>query len=514
MRDATFALAIGLALTPATASAQVSCAGGRVPWTLDGPRLLERLPDLGALRRGTETLGSACLESSAAQPSPEGPAPTPASLRISYRSAYPVDRNNGFIWEGRGLSTVLSGGLAWRTHHFRAVLAPAAGFQQNRTFPLRDDGQNAFAYPFHNLDWPQRMGAEPFWSVDPGESTLEATAGAGVIGVGTENLWWGPARRYPLLLSNTAGGAPHVHLGLARPVWIGVGTLRVQGIWARLDASRYFDQPEPGRRLLTGVFLEYRPSGLPGLTLGVAGVQHNKWEDASKGLNLFTFAFRERENTTGNGLLSLTASWSMPESEFEAYGEFGREDYWADLADLLSEPGHSAAYTLGFEKVSRSLAVPLRLMGEITNLGAAQTVRSTTGVGRVTWYEHATLTAGHTARGQLLGSWIGPGSDAQYLGVDAVFPHRLVGAYVERVRRDEDAYKDHFAPAYSFRGHDLEWTVGLQGDEGSGPFVLRWDVGISRRRNRGFIGLDGVNRVPFRETNACFTLTTFWLPGS
>ena len=119
---------------------------------------------------------------------------------------------------------------------------------------------------------------------------------------------------------------------------------------------------------------------------------------------------------------------------------------------------------------------------------------------------------GHTNRGQLLGAAIGPGSDAQYLAADLLFDRRTLGVYLERIRRDEDAYFERFVQIYAFRGHDIEWTVGLTGEETTGNMHIQWESALSRRKNRSFIGLDGVNWNFLRETNLAVTLRAWWQP--
>jgi hypothetical protein len=482
------------------------------PLGLDGPRLLEGVYGAPHLRSAGEVASSRCPDSTGTA-SATRLSLTPAWLRTAYHSDYAVDRNNGAVWDGRGLSIAWSAGASWSSAHVRLVIQPTFAFQQNSRFDIAPGGPVPFAYPYHRLDWPQRFGERAYWTIDAGQSLAGVRLGPVEASFSTENLWWGPARRYPLLLSNSAAGPPHLRLGLSRPTWIGIGSVRVHALWARLDPSGYFFEPHDRRRLLTGFFAEYQPAFAPSLTLGLAGLQHNLWEDRGDlGLNLFTFVFKEKASTLGNGLLSLTASWSLPESGFEVYGEFGKEDYWHDVEDLLGEPGHAAAYTIGFEKVLATQWAPMRLSAEIGHLAASPTVRTELGIARVTWYEHSRVGAGHTQRGQLLGAWIGPGATAQFLGVDFLLESRQIGAYAELVKHDEDFYLDRLAHVYGFRGHDVEWSVSLQGVEHAGPLALRWEAGVSRRKNRSFIGLDRINWDFRRETNLNLVTTAVWQP--
>jgi hypothetical protein len=446
-----------------------------------------------------------------------GAALTPFSLRSSYRSAYPVDRNNGAVWEGKGATLSLVGGARYLGRHLRVTLAPQVAFKQNADFMTAPVviATHPLSYPFLRIDWPQRFGEAAFWTLHPGESAITASWGAVEVQAGTDNLWWGPARRYPILLSNTGPGFPHAGIGLSRPVWIGFGDLKAHLTWGQLDESDYFDDdPTDDLRLFTGVLVEFQPYALPGLTLGLAGVQHNHWTDASRlAFNIFTFPFTKKESSEGNGLLSVTAEWVLPERGFAAYMEWAREDYWLNLEDILTEPDHSQGYTLGFEQIYRREGADYRITYELIHLGMAATEQTGRSMEGARFYYHNNLVQGHTHRGQLLGAWIGMGSDAQHFSATAELERRALGFYAERVRRDEDMYYAAFDHLYGFRGHDLEWTLGMHGLERAGTLELQWQGGVSRRKNRSFIGLDGVSWKFRRETNLELSVTAWWLPG-
>jgi hypothetical protein len=501
---------------PGRSFAQEACSAVAFPRTLDGPRLFPSSSDAGQLRFQSRLPEWICADTATQRAARFGL--TPFALRGSYRSAYPGDRNNGAVWDGRGASFSLAGGVRFHSPHLQISFAPSVAFQENADFltAVAARAEHPLAYPYLDpIDWPQRFGEAAFWTIDPGATRLSLSAGAAEVGVGTDNLWWGPARRYPLLFSNTGPGFPHADIGLGRPVWAWIGYARARLLWGRLDESAYFDaRPEDDQRLLTGVFLELAPWFVPGLTLGLSGVQHNRWSDASRlFLDLFAFAFTTEEVSEGNGLLSITAEWSAPESGFAAYAEWARDDYWLNVEDVLTEPDHGQAYTLGFEKASDVNGLVVRTMFELTHLGMAATEQTGRSFSGVKFYTHFTIRQGHTHRGSLLGAWVGPGSDAQYLAVDVESRARSLGAFLERVRHDEDRYYHDFGDTYGFRGHDVEWTAGLKGLERAGALELQWQGGFTRRKNRSFIGLDRVSWAFLRETNLELAMTGWWLPG-
>ena len=471
---------------------------------LEGPRLLVPGSD-PSLRTGAGAPSDECTPLGAF-------GMTAATVTVAYRSAYPFDRDDSALWTGRGFTTALTAGVRSEAGPLRVVLNPAVSYQQNSAFELV--GNRGFRYPYQSLDWPQQPGLGSFWTLSPGQSVLALKAGPAEAAISTENLWWGPARRYPILLSNTAPGFLHIRLGTSRAVDIGFAKLDLDFLWGRLDESGQFDAiADNDHRLFTGVFLELRPALAPGLSLGIAGVQHNRWNEARRYfVNFLTFPFKEQESSAGNGLLSVQARWRLTESEAEFYAEWAREDFWLNFDDLLAEIDHSQGYVLGFEKILRGSSTPLRVSGELIHLGASATFQSRGIVSRASFYEHGRVPQGHTNRGQLLGAAIGPGSDAQYLAADLLFDRRTLGVYLERIRRDEDAYYEHFVQTYAFRGHDVEWTVGVTGGETAGKVRIEWESALSRRKNRSFIGLDGVNWNFLRETNLALTMRAWWLP--
>ena len=304
--------------------AQITCR----PF-LDGPRLPHTGPH-SELRAGAQALTEGC--GSGLGP---GIGLVPATALLRYRTGWAYDHNDGALWTGRGLSVALAGGLGVARGPLRVVIAPTVTFQQNRSFATAG---SSLRDPYEPIDWPQRLREGSFSTLAGGQSVIALSGGPAELALSTENLWWGPARRYPILLGNSAPGFAHVRLGTGRPVNIGLGLLDVHLLWGRLDESPQFDTIQGNdHRLLSGFFLEFQPKHLKGLSLGAAAVQHNAWADAkSKWLNLYTFPISEGEYSKGNGLMSVTARWRLEESDAEVYLEWGREDYWANFDDLIT----------------------------------------------------------------------------------------------------------------------------------------------------------------------------------
>ena len=447
----------------------------------------------------------------------------PLRLRSDWLSAYPTDRNNGALWSGRGLSTALSGGAWLRWGPFSASVAPLVAFQQNAAFDTAaipaaaiDEGVSGFSYPFGRVDFPQRFGDESFWTLDPGSSFARLDAFGAAAGVSTENLWWGPGQRNSILMGSSAAGVPHVFLGTSGPRRTPIGSIEAEAVWGRMAESEYFDTIAANDdRLLTGMVLSYAPRFLPGLTLGVARVYYQTIPP--EGLDFEDYIpFLESPlketladsaspdgNDAADQLGAVYARWVLPESDFEVYAELARNDHSWDFHDWLVEPDHSQAYTLGFTKALGSADRLFRLTGELTHL---QKPITTLHRASPSYYRHAIVRQGYTNDGQLMGAWIGPGSDNQFLGLDVFERWGSAGLFVERVRHDADAYFqiDSIRGKFPWR-HDVELGFGAQGVLFVREVTLEGTLASYERRSRYFA--EGR-----RERNWMLLLEGSWSP--
>lgn len=237
---------------------------GATPLTLSP---LRRLSDL-RVRPPCETDVPGLWRGRATE-SQDGLAVAPVRSQTTYNSEYPRDRNNGALWAGRGTASSLSAGLTYRRGSVSGALVPTAVYAQNRPFrdlPAMTAGYSDFSHPWHGpmIDWPQRFGNDEIAALHPGPSYVRFDGGTLAFGASTENLWIGPARRNPILMSNTAPGFPHAFLGTTRPLETAVGGFALQAVAGALDESEYWDgEPDNDRRLFTAFALGYRPRWVP-----------------------------------------------------------------------------------------------------------------------------------------------------------------------------------------------------------------------------------------------------------
>ena len=148
-------------------------------------------------------------------------------------TSYPFGGNDGVIWAGKGLTAWAQAGVAARWGPLSLTFAPVAFRASNSEFELMNNGQTGLLkyadgqYPTE-IDRPQRFGASAYSRLDVGESTLRIDAAGIGAGISTASQWWGPTTEFAYILSNNAGGFPHVFLGTAKPANIGFGTVHGQ----------------------------------------------------------------------------------------------------------------------------------------------------------------------------------------------------------------------------------------------------------------------------------------------
>lgn len=448
----------------------------------------------------------------------------PIQGSVFSNSAYPRTVDDGAAWRGVGLNLAASAGVAGHWRFINARLSPEIYYQQNKDFlyvhntvPQRTE----FASPYHNgIDYPTRFGTKAFTTIVPGQSYVQAIAGPASVTLSTENLWMGPAEVYPILMSYTAPGFPHVRLGTQRPVDVGIGWLEVQLLFASLHESDYFDFSSANdHHYFTSTMLVLEPKFVRGLYLGFARVYHDTAQATRQSIGYYVkhlietpFGGPENQgNLVGNGLGELMARWVLPQSGFEMYVEWSREDTPGGWLDLLREPDWTQAYVLGFQKSFKKPNRLVRLYGELNHLGESAPARG--GRGFFSYYNHHTVVQGHTNEGQLLGAAIGPGSDAQLLGADIFSAHGRTALRVERTRYDDDTYYRTFARRYTETRHDAEITLSASRLQMVRGFEVEGGIDFSRRWGRQFINLGGFDQPDMIENNLGLRLSVSWNPS-
>lgn len=359
----------------------------------------------------------------------------PFEVGTVVNSNFPWGVNDGPVWAGRGVTASASAGVHGGLGALSFALNPIAFRAANTSFELAPNGETgllAYGDPQHarRVDRPQRFGEDPYARVDPGNSYARLDFLGITAGVSSANEFWGPAARYPFVLGNNAPGFLHGFLGTSRPVNVGIGRAHARIQWGRLEqsayspvtgSSSYVSDEEPGHsRFAPGLVFVFQPRGAPGLELGVSrffhlfiregGIPGSYWTKPLRGFFRHDRTSEQADSVgvraeESNQLASMFARWVFPAAGLEAYAEYGREDYNADLRDLIQEPDHQRSYMVGLAKAFISRSGRLHaIRGELINFQIPGMAR-TRNQGSV--YLHTKVRQGHTNRGQLLGAPVG-----------------------------------------------------------------------------------------------------------
>jgi hypothetical protein len=439
----------------------------------------------------------------------------PLRLGAIVNSAYPYGANDGPVWAGRGLTSVVSGGFALALGPISVAIDPLAFRASNTAFDLLPNGLSgpqAFNHGTFStmVDFPQRFGAAPYSRFDPGSSSLRVDSRLVTFGVSAANEWIGPATEYPFLLSNNAPGFPHLFLGTGEPLNVWIGRLHARLMWGKLYQSKYSPVTGPTRfafdtstgqvisggtvRLAASGEAVFSPRGIPGLELGLGRFFHvpNTATEPSGDFwtKPFKVIFLKNEQANGdiggfdNQLASLFFRWVFPGSGLEVFGERGFEDQLYDMRDLILDLDHEREYMLGFQKVlGKSGSRVDVLKGELVNYQEPGLARDRQEAGI---YVHNTLQQGHTNRGQLLGASPGAGwAAASTLSWTRYSASSRTSTTLRRIVRDQrgDFQKTGVVDS---RASDVIIALGLE----RARFGRRADVGatiqVMQNYNRNF----------------------------
>jgi len=446
-------------------------------------------------------------------------APTDIRLRLFHNTSFPVGQNDGAVWQGTGLTSALEAGVTASWRGLSVALRPTLIHTGNASFELGTvtvPGQPVYAYPWRMIDLPQRFGPDPFWTLDPGQSEVRVHGFGATAGVSTANLWWGPARRNGIIMSNNGPGFEHAFVGTDGPLDVGVGEIELQWVWGDLDQTDWLDPTlATTDRFLTGIVAAFSPSFLPGLSLGLTRVFYAWKPDGGVPFGDYFIVFQgvrkeyfvTPQNPTGNDehdqMLSLFGRWVIPEGGFEVYWEWARNDHSWNFRDFILEPDHSQGYTLGLQKAIELSGKILTIGGELTHLE-----RSTTRELREvpSYYVHNVVAQGYTQRGQIIGAGVGPGGNAQHFGAELYAEWGRLGLFLQRDVRDNDSFYTWVAANNGTRwDHDISLHAGTDAVFFAGDWD--WNVGLmlTRELNRYYYWRD--------LWNLNMTLSARWRAG-
>jgi len=415
----------------------------------------------------------------------------PTSIRMQYNSKLPFGINNGLMIPNVGLQSVLTGGIYYEFDNLSIQFQPEVLLAQNKDFegfPIAHDGSTWREYYewLNFMDIPERFGQRNYNNLLPGQSSIRYNLGSISMGLSTENIWWGPARRNSLVMSNNAPGFLHATINTRKPVATRIGSFEGQLIAGQLQNSGYTPPHSdyvyrqhplyvPKRdndwRYLAGLVLAYQPKWVPGLSVGYSSVSqmyHNDMHTFADYLPIFnggkgSASILNTAVAKRNQLSSGFFRWMDTRGHFEFYGEYGSNGNNRKFSDFITNPDLTRAFTFGFSNL-----IPIGKQHQYIQLGAemtqtGQTVRETI-FDKNSWYTHPHVRHGYTHRGQVLGAGNDPGSNVLFLEGAWVKDFNRIGFHVERIVYNNDFYYKRFEDIKDWRVKYIDIVPSLVAD--------------------------------------------------
>ncbi|ERM82862.1 hypothetical protein P872_05285 [Rhodonellum psychrophilum GCM71 = DSM 17998] len=414
----------------------------------------------------------------------------PFGIRTQFNSRYAFGLNDGAMIPNKGLQTVLSGGIFVKYKDFSFQLQPEILLAQNQDylgFPLEHQATILFYYEYMNrIDMPERFGGAGYNRLLPGNSSIRYNPGDFSVGVSTENLWWGPAKRNSLLLSNNAPGFLHFTANTLKPVETPIGHFEGQFIAGFLKSTDYLPphpdyniqqnpvlipKREDNGRYLSGLIFTYQPKWVPGLSVGYASVNHmyrsdmDRFSDylpvfnGGKGLNNVVNSTRDKRQQFSSGFFR----WMSTEGHFEFYGEYGTNGNSRRISDFIITPERNRGFTLGFSNMMslKRSGQYLQISAEMTQTGQSirESIRDLD-----TWYIHDHVRHGYTHKGQVLGVGYGPAANVNWVEFAWVKDFNRLGFQFERIVYNNDFYYFRYEASKDLRNKYVDLVPSLVAD--------------------------------------------------
>ncbi len=368
------------------------------------------------------------------------------TVDLNYSSKVPFKYNDGSLIPNVGFQQLLSFGFFFKYGPFSLQVNPEYLYAENKYFQgFWDDYQVIqieSRYNFWNkIDQPERFGESSYSRLIPGQSSFRINFNNISLGFSTENIWWGPAVRNGIMLSNNARGFPHITFNSIEPFQTNFGNFEWQFLTGRLEKSgfkpsytnfynynEYFFSPKKNDwRYFQGLIVTFSPSFIEGLSLGFS-----RWVQAYSSFITGTKdyfpvldgLFRKNDKYGADipgGDQSLEQQrdqaagvffrWVWPNANAEIYGEIGMNDAKFNLRDLFLDFNHSSASTLGFKKIFNKNFL-VNWEGTSLDQGSSSALRDAG-----SWYYHGLVRHGYTNYGEVMGASIGPGSNSHYFSL-------------------------------------------------------------------------------------------------
>ncbi|MEO5589831.1 MAG: hypothetical protein ABIS03_09610 [Gemmatimonadaceae bacterium] len=430
-------------------------------------------------------------------------------------SDLPFGQNDGALWGSKGYNQRVLAGFTANLGPVSLKVIPEFVHSTNYRYSIdptdlrfarpipssRSDYSSPFNYIPYSIDYPWRFGDSAITRIYPGQSSLTVSLGLIQVGGATENEWWGPALRNPIVLGDNAAGFPHAFLRTSEPLATAIGQFEGRWVVGGLKESDYFDKdPTNDVRSLSAIAITWKRRESSGLTLGFERSVFAP-VDGYSGVAARSFDFIRgtgRPNALPVGdstfvagpdqLTSVFAHYAVPVYGLEAYVEWARSELPASLRDFKLQPMHTRGYTTGLQWAHEISGGPsmVRLQTEFTNVEQSTTFRFRP---QGSFYTSRAAVQGYTNEGQMLANGVGPGSSGQWFAADYLNGSFIVGANFIRTRNNNDAFFARANPHRCF--HDVTVAPGARAGISTRFFRVRADYSRLTRYNAFFQRVNG-----------------------
>ncbi len=492
------------------------CAGGALVTPLPGGLRDEQVRAAGLRSGATWSLLRGAADDAKARMRADSLATSPVRLSavlpevlFTNQSAFPLPANDGPMWAGRGRSYSITGGVAvcGKRGRWGAIIAPTYWYAENSNFTLPDDPQfvppyiggyspwaSRYFYMPRSLDAPRRFGPNAYRRFDVGTLSLFGQARGLEFGVTTEPAWWGPGQYNALLLSTQAAGIPRGYVRTVRPLKL-AGEVDVQYFVGGMSYSPFFflENPRDTTRSLAGLAVVWRPKFEKNLSVGVARLVMAPMAGRVYLKHLIDpltnvgtpNAVGRADSTQFPGkdqLFSVFANWRLPADGAEIWAEWARAELPQNVREFFESPNRSQALTIGVQKVQPAWKDwTWRVGAEYSQTSQTSTFRERP---MGWWYTSRAVQAGFSQKGQVIGAMIGPGSVTQRLNLDFAGPSHSFGAFVYRIKWDDDSFFT--IPRPNGNGlckHDVSLAAGVRGSVATRAGAFEGTITSQNRTN-------------------------------
>ncbi|WP_226389694.1 capsule assembly Wzi family protein [Penaeicola halotolerans] len=426
----------------------------------------------------------------------------PVSMRSSFNTNFPTSINDGAFRADGGLQKSLTGGVYLSKGNWSLQLMPELVFHENKNYDAFPEEHfdviwERRYYYWNRIDQPERFGNQAELRMLLGQSALKYTFDNDIsLGISTQNLWWGPAKRNALVMSNQAEGFLHFSAQTEKPILTKIGRFEGQFIAGQLGNSNQLP-PDTARtnqgyqlyvpkrdqwRYVSGINLAYQPKWLEGLTLGYNKLTQLYADEIRGAADLIPFfngsmstgVAANTNRPRSQQMSSMYMRWLLQEAKAEFYLSYGTKGPSRSFREFIENPTLDRAFTGGVAKiypVKNNSFVKVEMEASFLGQNTRGEIRSGD-----SWYVDNYIRQGFTHKGEVLGAGIGGGANAQFLGVTWFKGLDQVGLTIERRLHDNDFYYYAFEDSRDFRRFWVDLNIGLRGSKQLGQVLLSADI--------------------------------------